>query len=81
MTRSITVHLDATEITQRRLLTDPAKLNEALGYLAQWNLTFPHVDIYPDDDTDLVAVYKTAEGTRGYVIGAVWHDDHYGFHS
>ena len=43
---------------------------------------YPHVEIFRDrGDTDLVAVYKDASAVRGYVIGAVWHDDHYGFHS
>ena len=57
------------------------KLFTAIGYLSSWNLSYPRVDIYRDDDTDLVAVYFDGSNVRGYVIGAVWHEDHYGFHS
>jgi hypothetical protein len=57
----------------------------AIGYLSSWNMTFPHVDIYPDNhsetNTDLAAVYEREDGTVGYAIGAVWHETHYGFHS
>jgi len=56
-----------------------------IGYLSSWNMTFPHVDIYPDKhsetNTDLVAVYKREDGAVGYVIGAVWHGTHYSCHS
>jgi hypothetical protein len=43
-------------------------------------MTHPSVDIYPDSN-DMVAVYKDEQGKTEYVIGAVWHEDHYGFHS
>jgi hypothetical protein len=54
---------------------------QALGYLSTWNLNYPIVNIYLDGNTDMVAVYKRADLETGYVIGAVWHEDHYGFHS
>lgn len=60
------------------------KMWEAIGYLSTWNMSFSDVTIYRDGDTDLVAVYRdrdTANGDRKYVIGAVWHETHYGFHS
>jgi hypothetical protein len=56
-----------------------------IGYLSSWNMTFPHVDIYPDNykdgNTDLVAVYRKEDGSVGYAIGAVWHETHYSCHS
>jgi hypothetical protein len=57
------------------------KLWTAIGYLSSWNLSYPTVEIWRDGKTDLVAVYRCKEGNVKYVIGAVWHDDHYGFHS
>jgi hypothetical protein len=57
----------------------------ALGYLSTWNMTHAVVNIYPEsqgaDNTDFIAVYKRADGTLAYTIAAIWHDDHYGFHS
>ena len=57
------------------------KLWEAIGYLSTWNMSHPRVDIYRDGGNDLVAVYLDGNEDRQYVIGAVWHDTHYGFHS
>ena len=57
------------------------KLWEAIGYLSTWNLSYPIVRIHRDGKTDMVAVYLKGDGELGYAIGAVWHDDHYGFHS
>ena len=56
------------------------KLWDAIGYLSTWNLSYPSVNIFKDRDNDLVAVYFK-DGDRMYTIGAVWHDDHYGYHS
>ena len=56
------------------------KLWTAIGYLSTWNLSYPTVRIFRDGSTDLVAVYLK-DGDRMYTIGAVWHGDHYGFHS
>jgi hypothetical protein len=61
-------------------------LTKALGYLSTWNFNYPRVEIYPIFDRDappeLVACYGDPEGAkRRYVIGAVWHGDHFGFHS
>jgi hypothetical protein len=55
----------------------------AIGYLASWAAhTYPIVRIYRDGNgPDIAAVYLKADGELGYVIGAVWHDTHYGFHS
>ena len=58
----------------------------AIGYLSTWNLSFPTVQIYctgsgPRSNPELLAIYSYPDGTRGYTIGAVWHGDHFGFHS
>lgn len=58
------------------------KLWAAIGYLSTWSSDhYPTVRIYRDGKADMAAVYLKGDGELGYVIGAVWHDDHYGFHS
>jgi len=61
-------------------------IRDALGYLSLWNWDgFPHVDIVlmgSKGEMELLATYrKEAGGEVGYAIGAVWHGDHFGFHS
>jgi len=80
--REVLIRMDSTQLTEIREAVGLAHFYGALGYLSQWNLTYGHVEITQDGDTDMVAVYrKTRSGPVEYVIGAVWHDDHYGFHS
>ena len=80
--REVRILMDATQQTQ--IMEEVGRQNffAAIGYLSTWNMSFGFVQITQDDTTDMVAVYKdTADGPTKYVIGAVWHDDHYGFHS
>ena len=61
-------------------------IRAALGYLTLWNWSsFPYVDIVlmgDEGSMELIASYrKEKDGPAGYTIGAVWHDDHFGFHS
>lgn len=79
--RTTIIHIDAVERTRMQAATDHDEWFRAIGYLATWNMTFPTVEIRADGETDLVAVYRDEEGNIGYVIGAVWHDGRYGFHS
>jgi hypothetical protein len=84
--RTITLNVDAVTKTEIAEITGHDKLNAALGYLSGWNMTFPHVTISGgvfDGNPELLAAYRTNADDRrpGYVIGAVWHDDHFGFHS
>lgn len=51
-----------------------------IGYLSQWAINgYSHVFIAIDKDGDISAHYLNEN--KDYHIGAVWHDDHYGFHS
>lgn len=53
-----------------------------MAYLQFWSLdSFPLVKIYRDRGCDLVANYFREDGTCGYVIGAVYSDGRYSFHS
>jgi len=75
--------MDATEQSAIRNATDTLEWYEALGYLSTWNMTFPICNIYLDGKTDMIAVYRNADNTHGYTIGAIWHtdDNKYTFHS
>lgn len=69
---------EGTEIPRQDVFT-------AIGYLAQWAIAgqnYPNVRITVQNDGEMLAVYTNPEdSTKRYVIGAVWHGDHYGFHS
>lgn len=61
-------------------------VRSALGYLSLWNWTgYPYVNIVlmgREGEMELIANYRKEDGgTIGYTIGAVWHGDHFGFHS
>lgn len=80
--RTVKLYIGQGRMTEVAVAIDSwEKLWHAVGYLSSWNTTYPTVEIYQDGMTDLVAVYFDAAGECRYVIGAVWHDDHYGFHS
>ena len=84
--RTITLNMDAVTKTWIAEITGHDKLNNALGYLSGWNMTLPHVTISGgvfDGNPELLAIYRAdADATSvGYAIGAVWHGDHFGFHS
>ena len=84
--RTITLNVDAVTKTQIAEITGHDKLNAALGYLSGWNMSFTHVTISGgvfDGNPELLATYREDADAPcvGYVIGAVWHDDHFGFHS
>jgi hypothetical protein len=85
MDRIVELHVSANDLTTiAEAIQSHEHVWTALGYLSTWNLTFPKVSIFRDggsDSTDFIAVYYTATGERGYVIAAVWHDTHYGYHS
>lgn len=80
--RNIELNLTSDDmITIAESIGSWEKLWGAIGYLSTWNLSYPKVVIFRDGGNDLVAVYYREGGERGYVIGAVWHGEHYGFHS
>jgi len=85
--RTITLHFDAVRLTHFKLACGGPETEAALGYLSQWNYTFPHVDIYMARDDELTACYRAegaAAGDRpGYVIGAIFNHEakSFSFHS
>lgn len=68
---------------------DGDALYQAIGRLACWALPdedgngYDSVNILPDREAgDMTAVYRSTKNPeKRYVIGAIWHGDHYGFHS
>ena len=82
MTRTVNLNLTNEDMIQiAESIGTWEKLWHAIGYLSTWNLSYPTVNIFRDGGDDLVAAYLDDGGNRKYVIGAVWHDDHYGYHS
>lgn len=85
MTRVINLCLNADEVTELAETAGYTQLMAAIAYLSTWNIaTFPGVTITRDrmDTSDLFALYyDPSNPERRYAMGAVWHDDHYGFHS
>ena len=80
--REVLILMDATQQTE--IMEEVGRQNffAAIGYLATWNMSFGFVQITQDDTTDMVALYKDTEDSPvKYVIGAVWHENHYKFHS
>ncbi len=82
MTRQVELNLSSKDMLQiAKSIGTWDKLWQAIGYLSSWNMSYPTVRISRDGGDDLVAAYFKEDGERGYVIGAVWHGEHYGFHS
>lgn len=79
--RTVQINIHAVDVSGIINRTDRQEYYKAIGYLSSWNLSFPKVVIWADSEGDLVANYLNEDGTIGYVIGAVWHEDHFGFHS
>ena len=63
--------------------TNLALLYQAIGYLSTWNnFKCVRLQINARDGLEVTARYTNPGDLHaGYVIVAVWHDDHFGFHS
>jgi len=90
MERTIELCIDADTYTQIAEITGNAELFKAIGYLSQWNMNHAKVRIiacmYEScGNPELIATYWRYNHDEPqpitYQIGAVWHDDHFGFHS
>lgn len=83
--RTTRFNLDADTIEKIVEITGHEQYFRALGYLSTWNMSHTFCEIIGgayDGDAQLVATYrKEANGPITYQIGAVWHGDHFGFHS
>ena len=87
--RTMKLHFaDADTLTSIAEITGNKELFQAIGYLSQWGMgsaTYAYCEIFGgvyDGNPELIATYRTEErGVITYQIGAVWHGDHFGFHS
>jgi hypothetical protein len=88
MERNIELSIDADHHVEMVEITGNKELFAAIGYLSQWNMNLKKVRICGgvyDGNPELIATYWRHDTTEpqpiAYQIGAVWHGDHFGFHS
>jgi len=85
--RTIELAIDADTMVSIAEITGNKELFNAIGYLSQWNLPLSKVRLIGgvyDGNPELIATYwrHSTEGEPiAYQIGAIWHGDHFGFHS
>lgn len=79
--RTIKIHFPTNEVAANIGGSNIDKLLTAIGYLSTWNTGYPTVDIYQEDETNMMAVYMDDANNRKYVLVAIWNGTDYGFHS
>jgi hypothetical protein len=86
--RTIELAIDSDTMVSIAEITGNQELFNAIGYLSQWNLPLAKVRLLGgvyDGNPELTATYWRYNGIDpqpiAYQIGAVWHGDHFGFHS
>lgn len=87
MERTITMNLEPDTMIAMAEIAGNAELFKAIGYLSQWNMNMGDVRLVGgvyDGNPEIIATYwrdYKNDQTIAYQIGAVWHGDHFGFHS
>lgn len=82
MNRTINLNVSDNQLIQiATSIKNWEELWKAIGYLATWHGDYDLTSINYDHKNNLIAHYENLENKRSYVIGAVWHGEHYGFHS
>tara|TARA_Y100001968_G_C19203454_1_gene641117 strand:+ start:114 stop:368 length:255 start_codon:yes stop_codon:yes gene_type:complete len=84
MTRKIEFQFDAGQLEELIQNTSQDEVNKAIAYLTTWNMSgFENCQLMINGKDEFTAVYRKdiSDPQPGYVIGAVWHNDHFGFHS
>jgi hypothetical protein len=84
--RTVELAMDGDSIHATIEMTDRQEFYNAIGYLATWGSNaeneITRAVIGVDwSAPDMIAHYYKEDGTRVFTLGAVWHDDHFGFHS
>ena len=86
--RTVEFGLEPETLTAIAEITGNQELFQAIGYLSQWNLPLAKVRIIGgvySGNPEFVATYWRHDNDDpqpiAYQIGAVWHGDHFGFHS
>lgn len=89
MTRTVNHRYDADALESLCESTSAVEVHKALGYLSTWGLSgYPVADLAimgkPTDSEpmEILAYYRKEPGAMpGFVIGAVWNGERFGFHS
>ena len=93
VSRVVTLAFEPDQLVKLNGATDPRKAQEAIGYLSLWAAHEPrytYCHIWIADAIEVCAAYCDVPREPGidgqypratYTIGAVWHGDHFGFHS
>lgn len=84
--RIIRLAFTATDKIKLHELTNYIEVDKALAYLTQWALDAEDksactIMIHGDEMTAVYRPNFDENSSPTYVIGAVWHQDHFGFHS
>lgn len=83
--RTIRLGMDADTIVNIAEITGNTEFCRALGYFMQWGLDHTYLELIGgvyDGNPEIIATYRKEErGPITYQIGAIWHGDHFGFHS
>jgi hypothetical protein len=81
--RTVEICLDGDAMESCIEGSDALEFYNAIGFLSTWGREgVARVEIGLDREApDLIAYYYDPGGKCVFVLGAVWHDDHYGFHS
>ncbi len=86
--RTVTHGYTPDQFTQLCAVCSPGNVFQAIGYLSTWGMeAHPHVNLgimasNEPGACEILAYYrKEPGGPVTYAIGAVWHGDHFGFHS
>ena len=66
--------------------TSLQQVEHAISYLSTWAMDSAMYSlceiVMNSEESELVATYRVAEfGMVNYCLGAVWHGQHFGFHS
>ena len=74
-------HCDLSTMVDAGIPTD--EFFKAVGYLSTWGASgYDNVVISITRDCEITAIYShSAHPDKRYVIGGIWHGEHYGFHS
>lgn len=80
--RTIVMRLTSDDVKEIQISTDYDEVLRAIGRLATWAASaYDTVTIMRDGTRDLIALYEVGGSSERFVMGAVWHNGSFGFHS
>lgn len=80
--RTIVMRLTSDDVKELQISTDYDEVLRAIARLSTWGMqTYDTVTIMRDGKHDLIALYEIEGASERFVMGAVWHNGSFGFHS